>query len=164
MLRFKSPQSDMDTRRDRCLSLTVTHEKRATQPATRKPWANRQPTPTTRAVTCRGSKSVLTCVSLFLPLKLACASVCLKIGGVGRERFRPANMVRNRAGLQIYPLPLPRARITAEKARLGCCLDRKWRRQVHQQSPVVRQMGDWCGFPKHKRAHHTNKQPTNLAD
>ena len=38
-------------------------------------------------------------------MSLACASVNLWIGGVGRERFRPADVVRNRARLQIYNLP-----------------------------------------------------------
>ena len=37
-----------------------------------------------------------------------CASVYLRIGGAGRERFRHAKVVRNRAGLRIYPLPQPR--------------------------------------------------------
>ena len=49
------------------------------------------------------------CMSFLLPIRLACASVHLRIGGVGSERFRPAKIVRNRACLQIYPLPLSRA-------------------------------------------------------
>ena len=85
--------------------------------------------PTTRAVTClarvhSGSKCVLMCMSFScLPMRVACASVYLRIGGIGRERFRPAKILRNRAKLQIYPLPLPRAGGRAEEPRLECCLD-----------------------------------------
>ena len=54
---------------------------------------NRQPTNRARGhVPCkeyRGSKSVRMCVSFHSPMRLACASVYLRIGGVGRERFRP---------------------------------------------------------------------------
>ena len=32
---------------------------------------------------------------------------------------------------------------------------------MHQQSPVVQQMGDWCGFTKHKSTQHTTKKRTN---
>ena len=49
--------------------------------------------PTTRGhVPCkvyRGPMSVLMCVPFLFPMRLACASVYLRIGGVGRERFRP---------------------------------------------------------------------------
>ena len=58
----------------------------------------------------------------FPPMRLTRASVYLRIGAVGRERFRPANNVRNCVGLPTCPLPLPRARGRAEESWLECCL------------------------------------------
>ena len=107
----------------------------------------------------RGSKGVRMCVSFLLTMRLACVSVYLRIGGVRRERFRPARIVRNRAGLQIYPLPLPWAGGKAEELRLECGLVAltKMATTVHHQSPIVQQMGDGCGFPKQQSTHCTTK-------
>ena len=69
-------------------------------------------------------------------MRLACASVYLRIGGVGREGLRPANIEEPRRAANL-PSSSSKGWKEGRGAPIGMLRLPKCRRQMHQQSPVV---------------------------